>query len=116
MAFGITRMEMNEWKAAVARGEIAFLTHYWLDPKFPWMTTVTKVGCADLAKLSRWCEDNGLPPKHIHARNEYPHFDLIGDKQVEVLTRERLFVQLDRFKLRLRQEVTGDERIRADHE
>ncbi|GBG12232.1 hypothetical protein PAT3040_07100 [Paenibacillus agaridevorans] len=99
MAFGIKRDEMKQWKAAVARGEIAFLTHYWLDPKFPWMTTVTKVGCSDLDKLSCWCVENGLPPQHIHARDDYPHFDLIGGKQVEILIKEKLYDQLERFRL-----------------
>ncbi|MHA6483689.1 hypothetical protein ACX1C1_17515 [Paenibacillus sp. strain BS8-2] len=107
MAFGITRHEMNEWKAAVARGEIAFITHYWLDPRFPWMTTVTKVGCADLDKLSRWCEVNGLHPQYIHARDQYPHFDLIGPKQVEILKREQLFQQLERFRLHDGQRMDG---------
>lgn len=97
MAFGITREEMNAWKAAVSRGEIAFLTHYWQDPRFPKMRTVTKVGCSDLLKLSRWCEENGLHPKYIHARADYPHFDLLGAKQAEVLKRERLYDQLERF-------------------
>lgn len=35
MAFGIKREEMKQWKASVARGEIAYLTHYWVDPRFP---------------------------------------------------------------------------------
>ncbi|MDQ6423317.1 hypothetical protein RB620_28200 [Paenibacillus sp. LHD-117] len=99
MAFGITRNEMNEWKAAVTRGEIAFLTHYWLDPRYPGMRTVTKVGCSDLAKLSRWCEENGLHPRYIHARAEFPHFDLIGAKQVEILKKEKLVHHLERFRL-----------------
>lgn len=99
MAFGISRDEMKRWKEAVAREEIAFLTHYWLDPRFPGMRTVTKVGCADLDKLARWCRNNGLNPKYIHARAEYPHFDLIGYKQVEILKREKLFEQLERFRL-----------------
>lgn len=99
MAFGISRGEMNLWKEAVARGEIAFLTHYWLDPRFPGMRTVTKVGCSDLDKLASWCRNNGLNPKYIHSREEYPHFDLIEYKQAEILKRERLFEQLERFKI-----------------
>jgi hypothetical protein len=99
MAFGISRDEMQVWKEAVAKGEIAFLTHYWLDPRFPGMRTVTKVGCSDLDKLASWCRDNGLNPKYIHSRAEYPHFDLIGHKQIEILKREKLFDQLERFKL-----------------
>ncbi|WP_138753629.1 hypothetical protein [Paenibacillus sinopodophylli] len=97
MAFGIKRKEMQAWKAAVARGEIAFLTHYWLDPRFPDMRTVTKVGCSDMEKLARWCLDNGLNPRYIHARSEYPHFDLLGSKQREVLRAANMLDQLERF-------------------
>ncbi|RIX54090.1 hypothetical protein D3P08_07520 [Paenibacillus nanensis] len=99
MAFGISRDEMRAWKEAVARGEIAFLTHYWLDPRFPGMRTVTKVGCSDLDKLASWCRQNGLNPNYIHARAEYPHFDLIGQKQAEILRREKLFEQIARFRI-----------------
>ncbi|MFF2481594.1 hypothetical protein [Paenibacillus sp. NPDC058071] len=99
MAFGIKRAEMEAWKSKVARGEIAFLTHYWLDPRFPGAKTVTKVGCADLAKLKDWCRSNGLNPKYIHMRTEYPHFDLLGPKQREILLKERQMEQLERFKL-----------------
>ncbi|WP_141506109.1 hypothetical protein [Paenibacillus luteus] len=97
MAFGIKRKEMEQWKTAVARGEIAFLTHYWLDPRFPDMRTVTKVGCSDMEKLSRWCLDNGLNPRYIHARSEFPHFDLLGPKQREVLRKANMQDQLERF-------------------
>ncbi|RCW51337.1 hypothetical protein [Paenibacillus prosopidis] len=100
MAFGITRQEMEQWKTVVARGEIAFLTHYWIDPRFPDMRTVTKVGCADMEKLSRWCLDNGLNPRYIHARSQFPHFDLIGAKQREVLLRTNQLEQLERFGMK----------------
>ncbi|MDR0268408.1 hypothetical protein [Paenibacillus sp.] len=99
MAFGINRKELNEWKKVVGRGEIAFLTHYWLDPRFPSMTTVTKVGCSDLERLKRWCEQYGLPSRYIHHRNPFPHFDLIGPKQKEILAREGQWDQIQRFKL-----------------
>lgn len=99
MAFGINREELNRWKAAVAQGEIAFLTHYWLDRRFPGVTTVTKVGCSDLARLTVWCENNGLPPRYIHKRNPFPHFDLIGPKQAEILKNEGLWDQIERFHL-----------------
>ncbi|RKN80668.1 hypothetical protein [Paenibacillus ginsengarvi] len=99
MAFGITREELNRWKEAVSRGEIAYLTHYWLDPRFPGSTTVTKVGCADLHRLSAWCEAYGLPARYIHNRPPFPHFDLMGPKQVEVLRQEQLWEQLERFRL-----------------
>jgi hypothetical protein len=99
MAFGITRQEMNAWKNAVSRGEIAFLTHYWIEPKFPGITTVTKAGCSDLDKLSAWCVRNGLNPKYIHRRTEFPHFDLIGTKQKEVLYAEQQWDQIRRFRI-----------------
>lgn len=97
MAFGIKRDEMERWKAAVARGEIAYLTHFWVDRRFPGIRTVTKVGCSDLAKLSRWCKVHGLNPRHIHARTEFPHYDLMGAKQREVLLKENQLEQLERF-------------------
>ncbi|MGO4544445.1 hypothetical protein AB4Z29_06580 [Paenibacillus sp. 2TAB23] len=97
MAFGIKRSEMVAWKAAVSRGEVAFLTHYWLDPRFPGMKTVTKVGCSDLEKLASWCRANGLNPKYIHARAQYPHFDLMGAKQREILRSANQREQLERF-------------------
>lgn len=34
MAFGINRRQLLEWKKKASRGEIAFLTHYWLDSAF----------------------------------------------------------------------------------
>jgi hypothetical protein len=99
MAFGVKREELIQWKRAVAGGDIAFLTHYWLDPRFPGVKTVTKVGCADKDRLVRWCVSNGLNPRYIHDRERYPHFDLIGPKQREILRRERLFDQMRRFGL-----------------
>ncbi|GIP39119.1 hypothetical protein J31TS4_23990 [Paenibacillus sp. J31TS4] len=99
MAFGITREEMNRWKQRVASGELAYLTHYWLDPRFAsaGIKTVTKVGCSDLPRLAAWCQANGLDPAYIHARERYPHFDLIGPKQREILYREQLWDQIHRF-------------------
>lgn len=99
MAFGIDREELSRWKKAVSQGEIAFLTHYWIDPRFPDMTTVTKVGCSDLTKLTHWCEEHGLPAKYIHHRSSFPHFDLIGPRQQEILRNEGLWDQLERFKM-----------------
>lgn len=60
MAFGVKREELNRWKQAVKRGEIAFLTHYWLDDRFPGARTVTKAGCADIDKLVQWGAAYGL--------------------------------------------------------
>ncbi|KIL35076.1 hypothetical protein SD71_15595 [Cohnella kolymensis] len=99
MAFGITRVELNRWKTAVSRGEIAYLTHYWLDSRFPGVKTVTKVGSADLKVLTEWCRLNGLNPKYIHNRPPFPHFDLIGPKQKEILLKENLRDHIERFKL-----------------
>lgn len=100
LAFGITRVELNQWKQAVARGEIAYLTHYWLDPRFPGIRTVTKVGSANVEALAQWCIVNGLNPEYIHHRPPYPHFDLIGPKQKEILLKENLRDQLERFGIR----------------
>ncbi|MWV43628.1 hypothetical protein GRF59_08265 [Paenibacillus sp. HJL G12] len=99
MAFGINREELNQWKKAVSRGEISFLTHYWLDPRFPGITTVTKVGCSDLDRLRIWCEQHDLPARYIHNRNPFPHFDLIGPRQKEILAGEGHWDQIHRFKL-----------------
>ncbi|RED61758.1 hypothetical protein [Cohnella lupini] len=99
MAFGITRAELNEWKAAVSRGETSFLTHYWFDPRFPDIRTVTKVGNANLARLTEWCVGHGINPKYIHDRPPFPHFDLMGALQREVLMKENLAEHLDRFRL-----------------
>lgn len=97
MAFGVKRQEIQQWKAMVSNGTIAYLTHYWVEPRFPTITTVTKVGCSDLKKLMSWCEGYGLSPQYIHQRNDYPHFDLIGHKQKEILYNEQLWDQINRF-------------------
>lgn len=99
MAFGVKREELQRWKEAVSRGDIAYLTHYWLDPRFPGITTVTKVGCSDLGRLSDWCTSHGLNPAYIHNRAPFPHFDLIGSKQKEILWKEGIHDQLERFRL-----------------
>ncbi len=98
MAFGIRRKELLEWKRKVSQGEIAFLTHYWIDDRFPGMTTVTKVGCADLEKLKNWGKQYGIPSKYIHNRTGFPHFDLLGERQIEILKNENMLHQLERFK------------------
>lgn len=99
MAFGITRKELVQWKEAVALGEIAFLTHFWFDPRFPQFHSVTKVGCSDTKRLVAWCETNGLNPRYIHDRESFPHYDLIGPKQIEILQKEGLGEHIERFKL-----------------
>ncbi|ARD46905.1 hypothetical protein SporoP37_01130 [Sporosarcina sp. P37] len=98
MAFGINRRQLREWKSAVKRGEIAFLTHYWLDDRFPDINTVTKVGCSDIGTLAEWGRQYGLKPEWIHAREEYPHFDLMGKRQVDILKQEEQLHQLTRLK------------------
>jgi hypothetical protein len=99
VAFGIKRAELNAWKEAVARGETAYLTHYWYDPRFPEYRTVTKVGNSDLGKLFEWCIRHGLNPRYIHNRPPFPHFDLIGPKQTEILLMADLMEHVQRFKL-----------------
>ncbi|MEH7248936.1 hypothetical protein V7114_19375 [Neobacillus niacini] len=91
MAFGIKRQEVKVWKQKIDDGEIAFLTHYWLDDRFPGCKTVTKVGCQDLEKLAEWGSKYGLKKEWIHHRLDgYSHFDLIGEIQKEILHKEGL--------------------------
>ncbi|GGA41352.1 hypothetical protein [Paenibacillus physcomitrellae] len=99
MAFGIDRRQLAAWKKQVSDGEIAYLTHYWLDDRFPGARTVTKVGCSDLAKLEAWCVRHGLNPRYIHRRDAFPHFDLIGSKQRSILAEEGLWDQIHKFGL-----------------
>lgn len=99
MAFGITRKQLTSWKEAINRGEIAFLTHYWLDDRFPHCHTVTKVGCKDLNKLAEWGAQYQLKREWIHHRKDgYSHFDLLGWRQREILQREGLAYQLLPFQ------------------
>jgi hypothetical protein len=89
MAFGLKKKELAEWKRQIDNGEIAFLTHYWLDDRFPGCKTVTKVGCADLEKLKNWGKRYGLKEEWIHYRKDgYSHFDLLGDTQKKILKEE----------------------------
>ncbi|WP_210366858.1 hypothetical protein [Bacillus sp. REN3] len=89
MAFGINREELHEWKQRISRGEIAFLTHYWLDDRFPGCKTVTKVGCNDLTKLENWGRKHRLKPEWIDRRKpDFPHYDLFGKIQEEILNKE----------------------------
>lgn len=99
MAFGIRKQELNEWKDNVQSGEIAFITHYWLDPRFPQCKTVTKVGCSNIQKLADWGKQYGLKREWIHERDQYPHFDLLGDKQLQILHKENCLEQIRRFGL-----------------
>jgi len=99
MAFGIRREELHNWKKAVENGEIAFLTHYWLDDRFPGCYTVTKVGCNDIQKLIAWGKSHGLQACWIDRDPEYPHFDLFGEHQKRILKKENKIEQLSRFQL-----------------
>ena len=91
LAFGISRKELLEWKSKIDQGEIAFLTHYWIDDRFPGCKTVTKVGCNDLQKLTHWGKQYGLKPEWIDQRkNGYSHYDLLGQKQIDILVKEGL--------------------------
>lgn len=99
MAFGIKRDELYRWKAAVKNGEIAFLTHYWMDKRYPGCYTVTKVGCADIDKLIQWGKKHGLKGNWIDRDPAYPHFDLFGEHQKRILTEENQLEQLHRFRL-----------------
>lgn len=98
MAFGINKQELINWKERVSKGEISILTHYWQDKRFPNATSVTKIGCSDLITLKDWGKRYKLDPKWIHI-STYPHFDLFGEKQKEVLLQEGLYDQIKRFNI-----------------
>ncbi|MDQ0206220.1 hypothetical protein [Alkalicoccobacillus murimartini] len=97
MAFGINRNILSEWKEQVTAGEIAFLTHFWLDERFPHCTSVTKVACRDLDRLATWGEQYGLKKEWIHIREGYPHYDLFGEWQRDILASEGKMDQLDQL-------------------
>lgn len=100
MAFGIKRSDVELWKKKVERADIAFLTHYWQDERFPDCRTVTKAGCSDVEKLVKWGKQYGLQPEWIDSRNpSRPHFDLLGEKQLTILKKEGLLDHLQRFNL-----------------
>ncbi|RWZ60386.1 hypothetical protein EQV77_03575 [Halobacillus fulvus] len=100
MAFGINRKELKEWKSKVHAGEVAFLTHYWIDERFPGCDTVTKAGCADIEKLIEWGKKHGLKKEWIHQDPRFPHFDLFGDIQYRILREEGEWEQIERFQLK----------------
>lgn len=99
MAFGLKRNELVAWKETVKNGEIAIITHYWMDKRFPNSYTVTKVGCSDLEKLINWGDQYGLDPKWIHMDEQFPHYDLFDEIQKKVLMKEQKWDQIERFKL-----------------
>lgn len=99
MAFGIKREELKKWKSKIDQGEIAFLTHYWIDDRFPNSNTVTKVGCNDLDKLKAWGSKYGLKEEWIDIRKEgYSHYDLFGEWQKKIMEKENLLDQLKKFE------------------
>lgn len=99
MAFGIDRDELKQWKLAVRSGEMAFLTHYWLDDRFPGCKTVTKAGCANVERLKEWGKTYGLKPEWIDYKPGFPHYDLFGKVELQVLLDEGLVEQINRFNL-----------------
>ncbi|MFC0274064.1 hypothetical protein ACFFIX_22190 [Metabacillus herbersteinensis] len=99
MAFGLKRAELLQWKESVQKGEIAFLTHFWLDDRFPGSHCVTKVGCSDVEKLACWGKEYGLKREWIHFDQRFPHYDLMGEIQLKVLRKQRLENHILRFKL-----------------
>ena len=99
MAFGLKRKELNLWKEKVSKGEISFLTHYWYDPRFPESHSVTKVGCNNIKKLIQWGRKYHLNPDWIDHKEHYPHFDILGDRQLHILTAEGFQDHIERFNL-----------------
>ncbi|SFK29346.1 hypothetical protein SAMN04487936_110146 [Halobacillus dabanensis] len=99
MAFGVKKEELRTWKTNVRKGNIAILTHFWLDERFPGCDTVTKVGCSNIDKLKEWGRSYGLAPEWIHRDPHYPHFDLFGDRQLQILKEEGCWNQIHRFRL-----------------
>lgn len=100
MAFGVKRKELNEWKSQVREGNIAILTHYWIDSRFPGCDTVTKVGCSNIEKLIEWGSQYNLEPEWIHRDPRFPHYDLFGDKQKVILYKERQWDQMEKFNIK----------------
>ena len=100
MAFGIKKEELIAWKTNVSNGNIAYLTHYWQDERFPHCQTVTKVGCRDLALLKKWGRKYNLQPEWIHYHKKYPHYDLFGQLQVKILIKEGKWEHIRRFNLK----------------
>ena len=98
VAFGIKRKELIIWKQQVSAGEIAFLTHFWHDKRFPHYSTVTKVGCSSIDRLIEWGEQYELSPQWIHD-GKYPHFDLMGERQYIILLNEGLITHIEKFNL-----------------
>ncbi len=100
MAFGIKRHALETWKKRVKEGKVAFLTHFWYDPRFPNSHSVTKVGCSDLDQLIKWGQSYGLKPEWIDwKQQEFPHFDLMGERQLYILKAEGQEDVIEKFSL-----------------
>jgi hypothetical protein len=99
MAFGVKRNDLIQWKRQVQSEQIAFITHYWYDQRFPQFHSVTKVGCSNIDKLALWGRQYGLKAEWIDQRGDYPHFDLMGEKQIRILTAEGYFEDIKKFRL-----------------
>lgn len=99
MAFGINREMLQQWKKEVLNGQISFLTHYWIDDRFPNCNTVTKVGCNNYAILIAWGKKYGLKEEWIHRDPIFPHFDLFGDHQKNILIEEGKWDHIEKFNL-----------------
>ncbi|WP_026689772.1 hypothetical protein [Alteribacter aurantiacus] len=98
MAFGITRSELNVFKEKAQKGQIAIITHYWYDERFPEYKTVTKAACTNIDTLVNWGKKHGLKREWIHHQKGLPHFDLLGEHAKRVLKKEGLLSQLEKFK------------------
>jgi len=101
VAFGVSKEELKQWRQKADRGEVAFLTHYWYDARFPEYKTVTKAACCDRRTLIQWGRKYGLKPQWIHTDNHYPHYDLIGTTEKEILTAEGQSAKLTKLQQQL---------------
>lgn len=100
MAFGIHKQELAEWKRQIDNGNIAFLTHYWLDERFPHCRTVTKSRVQGFRNARPLGKKVRLKKEWIDKRKDgYSHFDLLGDRQKEILEREGLQSHIEKFQL-----------------
>ncbi|MFA9559596.1 hypothetical protein ACERII_19990 [Evansella sp. AB-rgal1] len=97
MAFGLKKSDIEKWKKRANEGEVAFITHFWFDERFPQYRTVTKAACANKDTLIQWGQKYNLKPEWIHDRKDFPHFDLLGDRQRDILKKENQYEQLEKL-------------------
>lgn len=106
MAFGVKKNELKRYKKNVANNELAILTHYWSDDRFPDSNTVTKVAANDLETLKAWGKKLQLYDYMIDPEStKIPHFDLFGPIQVRVLKELKRWNMLNRFHLMTEHEL-----------